>query len=180
MAHCFSELAPDRNRRRLLDGVHGGRKADALRAPLGQGIEPRQRESQVTPALVTHERVDLVDDDGAHAAQEGARTIGGEHQIQRLGGRDEHVRRTAHDGGARRSRSIPGPQGGTDGWRREAELHRRRADAFQRDLEVLLNVAAQRLERRDIDDLDAATEGSRQCILDEAIEAGEECGQGLT
>ena len=63
----------DEKARRLLDGMHGRRQADALRPALRERVEPRERQRKVAPALVAHERVKLVDDDGADAPRSVAR-----------------------------------------------------------------------------------------------------------
>ncbi len=54
----------------LVDRVHRGREADALRPRVGDRVEPRERQGEVAAALVAHQGVHLVDDDRADAAQE--------------------------------------------------------------------------------------------------------------
>ena len=73
-----------------------GRQADALRRRVGDRLEPLEREHEVGAALGRRERVDLVDDHGLHAAQRFAR-LRGEHQVERLGRRDEDVGRVADE-----------------------------------------------------------------------------------
>ena len=127
---------PREEARGLADGVHGGREPDTLRAPLGHGIEARERVAQVTPALVAHEGVELVDDDGADAPEERARTLGREHQVERLRRRDQDVRRASDDGRAFGRRGVARAEGGPDGRRLVPERGRFVADARERRFEV--------------------------------------------
>jgi hypothetical protein len=160
--------------RGVLDRVHGGREADALRAARGERVEPRERERQVAPALVAHEGVHLVDDDRAHVAQQLARPGGRQHQVEGFRRRDEHVRRPAHHRGAVGRGRVAGAQRRADLRRGEAELASGLADALERGLEVLLHVAAQGLERRDVDDLDALGGMPAVRAVHERVEGGEE------
>ena len=51
----------------LLDRLHRRRQADARRPrPVDDVVEPREAERQVRPAAIARQRVDLVDDHGAH------------------------------------------------------------------------------------------------------------------
>ena len=70
------------------------RQPDALQAAPALGderVEPLEAERQVAAALVAGQRVHLVDDDGAHPAQQRARRRRGEEEVERLGRGDEQV-----------------------------------------------------------------------------------------
>ena len=72
----------------------GGRQADALQPATAfgdEGVEALEAEREVAAPLVAGERVHLVDDDRAHAAQQGARRRCGEEDVERLGRGDEKV-----------------------------------------------------------------------------------------
>ncbi len=73
-----------------------GRERNALRRRVGQCVEPFEREHQVRAALGRREGVDLVDDHRLHAAQRLSR-LRSEHEIERLGCRDEDVGRSARE-----------------------------------------------------------------------------------
>src|SRR5439155_16670077 len=81
----------------FLYGMDGGGEADPERTLLTQRIEAGEREHEVTPALVAHEGVQLIDDDRAHIAQQCAAALGGQHEVERLRRGDEDVRRVAKD-----------------------------------------------------------------------------------
>ena len=93
----------------------------------------------------------------------------GEHQVQRLGRRDEDVRRRAAH---RRALAL----------RRVAGADRRRvrsaADPAQRRAQVALDVVGQRLERRDVDEARVRVVLGRR-VGDEAVEPPQERGERL-
>ena len=64
--------------------------------PVGDRLEPLERQHQVRAALGGRERVDLVDDYRLDAAQDLAR-LRREHQVERLGCRDQDVGRRARE-----------------------------------------------------------------------------------
>jgi hypothetical protein len=58
-------------------------------------VEPRQRQREVRAALVRGHRVNLVDDHRLARARTARATLGRQQNVERLGRRDEHVRRLA-------------------------------------------------------------------------------------
>ena len=143
-------LRADHEAADLLQRVLRRAQADALRvaaAVLGgdQRGEPLQRQREVRAALGRGDRVDLVDDDRLDVAQHVAR-LRGQHEVQRLGRGDQHVGRRAADRHALLLRRVAGPD-------RDLDVG---PDADQRRLQVALDVVAQRLQRRDVDDADPA------------------------
>ena len=50
----------------------------------------------------------------------------------------------------------------------------------ERHLEILLNVVAQRLQRRDVENFGAVVQIAGERLADQAVDAGEKCGQRLT
>ena len=80
----------------LLDGLLGGREADALEASAGQVLQPLERERQVAAPLVPRHGVNLVHDHGPDTAQHLARALRREDQIERFGSGHEDVRRSPH------------------------------------------------------------------------------------
>src|SRR5580765_1262137 len=111
------------------DGVLRGGEADALwwrglaGEPLAGGetvlatdksVEPFERKREVRAALVVSDGVNLIDDDGADAAQCFARLARGEHQVERLGRGDKDVRRVAQHRRALFSERVAGAYGGSN------------------------------------------------------------------
>ena len=129
----------------------GGRQADALGRALVQRRQPLEREGEVGAPLGGHERVDLVDDHGLDVAQRLA-GLGRDHQVQRLGRRDEDVGRPADQLAADLGRRVARAQadrGFTEGL---AQPLGRGPDADERRPQVLLDIDRQRPQRRDVDD----------------------------
>lgn len=74
----------------------GGGKADPLGRAAGECFEAFERKGEVCASLGRRHGVDLIDDDGAHRAQDFART-GGEHQVERFWSSDEDIGRVLSD-----------------------------------------------------------------------------------
>ena len=92
-----SRPAPTSRRAISLDRLLRRRQADALQRPAGERVEALERQRQVRAALVAGDGVDLVDDHGRGAARAASRLLlGGEQDVERLGRRDEDVRRAPH------------------------------------------------------------------------------------
>ncbi len=141
----------------------GGAEPDPLRrtaaaalalARCDEPLEALQAQRKVRAAFRAGDRVDLVDDDVLDAAEDVA-GLAGEHEIERLGRRDEDVRRAAGEVPAVLRGRVAGPAGDGDVRRRFAESGGGQADAGQRRPEVPLDVVGQGLERRDVEDPDA-------------------------
>src|SRR5438105_10306458 len=58
-------------------------ESDPLNGPAVQRIEPLERERQMRATLVARHRVDLIDDDRAHAGEHGSSTLAREEQVER-------------------------------------------------------------------------------------------------
>ncbi len=149
------DRAPDQEARRLFDRMNGRGETDPDRPPRRERVQARKREREMASALVAHQGVELIDDDRLHAPEDGPGAVGGQHQVERLGRRDQDVRDAAKDRRPRRGGRVAGAERGPDLRERKAELCGRRADPFQRRDEVPLHVAAERFQRGDVDDLDA-------------------------
>ena len=78
----------------------------ALWALLAQPLQSLEREREMHAALCTGDRVNLVDDHRAHAAEHATAAHGREHDVQRFGRRDENVRRLPNHARARRRRRV--------------------------------------------------------------------------
>src|SRR5205807_6223935 len=62
----------------VLDGLLGGREADALAPPVVQGVQPLQGQGEVGAPLVPGDGVDLVDDHRPGVGEEGPAALGGQ------------------------------------------------------------------------------------------------------
>ena len=120
--------------------------AGAVRAGLllmrsDQMLQPLQRQRQVRAALRLRDGVDLVDDHRLDPGEDLVRPRA-HHQVQRLGRRDQDVRRLSQHRLALALRRVARSQPDRD----------RRPHTPKRRAQVALHVVGERLERRDVDD----------------------------
>ena len=107
-------------------------------------IQPLQGQRQMRPPLGLGHRVDLVDDHRFGRGEDLAH-LRGEHQVERLGRRDQDVRR-------RFAHRPPFGLGGVAGPQADGDVG---ADPAQRRPQVALDVVGERLQRRDVDEANA-------------------------
>ncbi len=88
-----------------------------------EGVEAFERESEVGTAFVVGYGVDLVDDDGADAAEVFPALASGEEDVEGFGSGDEDVRRVAEHGGALFGEGVAGADSGADFGAEIAALH---------------------------------------------------------
>ena len=151
----------------LLQRTLSGGEPDALDRALGLVLQALERQRQMGPALGAGHGVDLVHDHGLRAGEELARP-GGEHQVERLRGRDEHVGRSAQHRLALALRGVAG-----------ANAHRHvAADPPERGAQVLLHVVGEGLQRRDVDQPRASFALWRR-LSHQTVEGPEEGGECL-
>ncbi len=93
--------------------VRNGSGAEAVFAG-DEGVEAFEREGEMGAAFVVGYGVDLVDDDGADAAEVFAGFAGGEEDVEGFGGGDEDVGRVAEHGGALFGEGVAGADAGAD------------------------------------------------------------------
>ena len=127
-------------------GREPGRVLDRRRQPdpphpRRDPVQPREPEHQLVAALALGERMDLVDDHPRHAAEDPRRLLVGQHQCQRLGRRQQDVRRIDPLPRPLRRAGVPGAVLDPD---RQPHLR-------ERGPEVPPDVGGERLQRRDVD-----------------------------
>ena len=154
----------------LLERPLGRRQADALHVGAGSLAQSLERQREMGAALGRGDRVDLVDDHPAGALEQllGA---SGQHQVQRLGSRDQDVGRLAEHPLTLALRRVPGPD-------RDLELG---SDPAQRRAQVAVDVVGEGLERRHVDEARATLLGVARAvgIVGELIDRVQERGQRL-
>jgi len=74
---------------------------------------------------------------------------------------------------------VAGPQPHPDRRQRDSAFLSQRADLVKRTLQILVNIVAQRLERRTVDNLRLVWQFARACAADQAIDANQERSQRL-
>ena len=120
---------------------------------LEQRVEPLQRERQVGAALGAGDGVHLVDDHRLDPAQGFAR-LRGQHQEQRLGRRDQDVRRLLEQLPPLLLRRVAGADA-------DAEVG---LDPGERPAQVPLDVVVERLQRRDVEQAEARRRAARSSV----------------
>ena len=141
-------MRADEKTRDFLDRLLRGRKADPLESASARVIQPLEREREMRAATRFQHGVDLVDDHDARRLQHVARAFGSEQQVERLGGRDQDVRRPAQHARTLVLGRIAAAHGGADAHGRVAHLLRETPDLTARLREVLVYVGRQRFQRR--------------------------------
>src|SRR4051812_27757176 len=121
-------------------------------------------------ALRAGHRMDLVDDHGADAAEHAPAADGREHDMQRLGRRDENVRRLPNHPRARRCGRIARSHRDPDFRKALAGRGESIAQLREWSLEVALDVVVERLEWRDVENLHRIAERLAQAVDNELIE----------
>ncbi len=135
----------------LLQRVLRGAQADSLHRAAGLRLQALERQREMRAALGRRDGVDLVDDHRLDATEHRAR-LRREHQVQRLGRRDQDVRRVARHRRALALRRVAGAN---------RHAHVVRADATQRRAQVALDVIRQRLQRAHVHHAHAARRVAR-------------------
>ena len=154
--------APPRNRATSSIGPHGRRQADALRGSrarlqrLAQGVESLEAHREVGAALGGRDGVHLVDDDRVHA-RERLPGLAREHQVERLGRRDQDVGRRGDELAPVARGRVARAHADRHLGERDPEAPGGLADPHERGAEVALDIDAQRLERRDVEDAGAVS-----------------------
>ena len=143
--------------------VDRGREADPAQARR-DAPEPRHGERQQVAALAVGQRVQLIDDDAVEAGEDLIGVVIGQQQRQGLRRGQQHVGRLAPLALALGLRRVAGA-----GLDLDAEAH-----VADRGAEVALDIDGERLERRDVERVQACLRFVRQ-----GQQAGQEAGQGL-
>ena len=164
--------------RDLLQRPLGGGQPDALRRPFGDEFEPLERQREVRTALGRGHRVDLVDDHRLDADERVARRRR-EHQVQRLGRRDQQVGRAPDELLAVARRRVAGAHADLGRDEGLAEPFGRQLDALQRGAQVLLDVERQGSQRGDVEHARAMSATFRPRRGRQPIDRGEERGERL-
>ena len=139
--------------------------------------EPFDGEREVRAAFGRHERVDLVDDDRVDRAKGFAR-VRREQQVQRLGRRDQDVRRLAPEARPLGLRRVARADRNSRRQVGVAARVRHLRDAGERRPQIALDIGRQRLQGRDVQD-PAPGRFRRRGREHQAIEAPQKCRQGL-
>ena len=174
------QIPADEESRHALDRPLRRGQANSLDRFSRQCVQPRERKGQMRTPLVPDERVDFVDDDGTDGAEHAPPAFAREEDVERLGRRDHDMGRPRGHPRAIPARGVSAANHRADldpGETQPLELAR---DAGEWHFEIPLDVVAERLERRDIEDPRLVPEGSGETVPHEFVEGGQERGEGFS
>ena len=172
--------AADQKSRDLLDRLLRGRQTDAReRMRARECRQTFERQGQMRAALAARDRMDFVHDHAARRRQHVAPGFAGEQQIQRLGSRDQNMRRALDHGRALAGRGVAGAHLHANVHVRQMERLQLRTNAGQRPLQVALDVVGQRLERRHVHHAGFVCEPACHAVAHQCVDCGEERRQRL-
>jgi hypothetical protein len=134
----------------------------------------------VRTALVVGYGVNFIDDDSLDGFEDFAAFCRGEEDVQRFRRGNEDVRGADKHGAAFVSKRIAGTHCGANFGHEQAALSCELQDFSEWRLQVFLNVVAEGLERRDVEDLSAVGQISRKCLANKRVNADEECGKSFS
>ena len=163
----------------FFDRLLGGGKANANRRTMRQRFQPLQRQRQMRAALVIRHGVDFIDDHGFDIAQNRAALLRGQQNVKRLRRGDQNMRRPLQHGPPLVHQGVAGADRGANLRHQQAALARHLQNFAKRHFEVFLDVVAQRLQRRDVEDFGAVLQIARQRLAHQPIDAGQKRGQRL-
>ena len=153
----------------FLDWFLGRGKSDAHRGTIRQSLQPLQRERQVRATLVVRYSVDFVHNNGFDIAQNGATLFRSQQNVERLRCCDQNVWRPLQHGAALMHQRVAGADRGANLRHQQAAFARHLKNFAQWDFEVLLNIVAQRLQRRDIQNFSSIVEIAGQRLTHQLI-----------
>ena len=158
-----------------VEGVDGRRERDPL-GLAGEGGQALDRGHQVDAALAVDDRVDLVEDHGAQATQQGPAARRAEQDVEALRGGDQDLRRALGDRAPLGLRGVAGAREDADRrWRLSGGGPVLR-EPGKRLEEVAADVVAEGAQRRHVEDAHLA---ARPRLGEEAVERPQEGGQRL-
>ncbi len=133
-----------------LDRLLGGRQTQAQQWTLRHVLQPFERQREVRTSASADHGMDLVHDHRANRSQHLAASLGRQEQIQRFRRGDEDVRRRLQHRRPLGRGRVSSSNGRGDGGRSDASLRGEPPDRKARLGEILVDVGAQRLERRNV------------------------------
>ena len=167
-------------RRDVLDRLLGRRQADAQKRTLCSLLQTFQRQREVRAAPRADYRMYLIEDHRPDRVKHPAAALRCQQEVQRLRRRYEDVRRRAHHRGACRRRRITCANGGREARQIEARCRPEHADTLTGLFEVLMNVCAERLQRRDIQNADLIAERRSQTFANQIVDRGQKRRERLS
>ena len=163
----------------LVDRRLRRRQPDPLHRPFGHRGEPLERQGQMRAPAGADHGMDLVDDDRAGRAQHLPAALRREEQVEGFRRGDQDMRRGPQHRRPRRRRRVAGAHRRGDARRRQAGGSSQAMDALARLGQVLVDVGAERLQRRHVDDADLVGQRRHLPFREQAVDRGQKRRQRL-
>ena len=148
--HRCRAVTPGKKLRKHLDGLLRGGKADADRRAREKSFEPLERKRQMRAAFIVGDGMDFIHDHRFDIAQDGAAALGRQKDIERFRRGDENMRRPHQHFAAFVHQGVASAHADADFGHQQATFGGFTKNFAQRELEIFLDVVAQRLQRRDV------------------------------
>ncbi len=146
---------------------------------MGQRLQPLQRQRQMRATFVVGDGVDFVHDHGFNVAQDCTALVGSEQDVERLRRGHQNVGRPLQHRAALGHERVAGADRSPNLRHEQPALARHGENFTQRGFQVFLNIVAQGLQRRDVENLGAISQLATQRLAHQTIDAGKKRGQGL-
>ncbi len=152
---------------------------DAHRRSIGQRFQSLQRKRQMCAALVIGDGVDFVNDNGFNIAQNRTTSLSGQQNVERLRRGDQNVRWPLQHGPPFVHERVAGADRCANLRHQQSTVARHLQNLAQRPFEILLDIVAQRFQRRHIQNFGAVFEMTGQCFAHQSINAGQKRGESF-
>ena len=123
-------------------------------------------------ALVVGHGVDFIHDNRFDVAQDGAASLGREQDVERFGRGDENMRRPHQHIPPFVHQGVAGAHTHANFGHQQAALGSFAKNFAQRDFEIFLDIVAQRLQRRDVQNFGRVLQCTGKRFADQLVDAG--------
>ena len=128
-------------------------------------------------ALVIGDGVNFIDNHRFHIAQDGAALLRRQQNVERLGRGDENVRRPLQHQAPVFHQRVARANRGANLRHQQAAIGRHLQNFPERHFEIFLNVVAEGLEGRNVENFGAVAQLASQRFADETVNTGQKSGQ---
>ena len=154
-------------------------KPDAHRRAMRQRVQPLQRKRKMHAAFVIGHGVNFIHNHGLDIAQNGAALLRCQQDVERLGRRNQNVRRAFQHQAAVFHQRVAGAHGRPYLGHQQAAIASHLQNLSQWDFKIFLDVVAERFERGHVENFCAVVQFARKSLADEPVNAGQESGESL-
>jgi hypothetical protein len=161
----------DEEARHFREGRDGGGEADALE-PRRHGRQPLHAQGEMRPAFVFRQRMDLIDDQPARVGQQWQPFDLAQQQAEAFRRSEQQMRRLGILPDALVCGSVTAAQLDPDGIFPAEDL-------AKRPVEILLQIVAERAQRRNVNAMDGVAQLAARMLGHEGVEHSKEGGESF-